>query len=408
MQRARARPLAAALLSIGLAWAGHATAQEPDTHDFGLSGDWGGVRSRLKDAGWTFDIQETVEAAANQSGGDARTSAAAGQFTLGATLDMDKFAGIQGGQLKMTITRRDGNSLSDAAGLQALQPLLAIHGRGNIWRLTQLFWEQDLAAGRAALKLGRVNPGADFAAFACDFQNLTFCGAQPGNLVGSYWQNSPVSQWGGRLKLHLNDGTAYLSAGAYRISQENVDDGFALAFDGQGVLYPVELGWSPKLGAAQRPGEYKLTAWYSTVEAEDVRTGATRQGRYGASALLKQQVTGRPDGPGLTLFLRLTQADQRTSRLDRQLTAGANWRGPLASRPNDVLALAVGVTHVNDRVRADAAGAQLEREYVAELDYRLKLRKSLTLMPNIQYVHRTGGRDLGDIIAGGLKVAMAF
>lgn len=40
--------------------------------------------------------------------------------------------------------------------------------------------------GRLQLKVERMNIGADFAAFSCDFQNLTFCASQKDNLVGSY------------------------------------------------------------------------------------------------------------------------------------------------------------------------------------------------------------------------------
>ena len=32
-------------------------------------------------------------------------------------------------------------------------------------------------------RMVRLTVGEDFASFSCDFQNLTFCGAQPGNLV---------------------------------------------------------------------------------------------------------------------------------------------------------------------------------------------------------------------------------
>jgi porin len=43
-------------------------------------------------------------------------------------------------------------------------------------------------------KAGRMGVGGDFAAFSCDYQNLTFCGADIGNIAGGYIFNWPISQ----------------------------------------------------------------------------------------------------------------------------------------------------------------------------------------------------------------------
>lgn len=59
--------------------------------------------------------------------------------------------------------------------------------------------------------------GEDFANFSCDFQNLTFCGSQPGNLVSGYWVNWPTSQWATRIKLQVSQQT-YVQIGAYQVN----------------------------------------------------------------------------------------------------------------------------------------------------------------------------------------------
>src|SRR5690606_34051018 len=120
-----------------------------------------------------------------------------------------------------------------------------------------------------------VNPGSDFDAFACDFENLTFCGSAPGNLAGDYWFNAPVSQWGARAKLTFGDDAGYVEAGAYEVNPRNLHDGFTLSFaGGEGALFPVEAAWTPKLGAAGLPGTYLVGAWYSTADADDVLLAA--------------------------------------------------------------------------------------------------------------------------------------
>ena len=94
-----------------------------------------------------------------------------------------------------------------------------------------------------------MNPGADFDVFACNFENLTFCGSQPGNVDGDYWFNSPVSQWGARVKANINN-KLDVEVGVYQINPENLEHGFSLDFSGgEGELIPFELEWKPTLVA---------------------------------------------------------------------------------------------------------------------------------------------------------------
>ena len=81
-------------------------------------------------------------------------------------------------------------------------------------------------------KVGRLGVGEDFASFACDFQNLTFCGSDPGNLVGNYIFNWPVSQWATRLKVALDD-FGYVQIGAYDINPKYLNT------DAEDALLPV-------------------------------------------------------------------------------------------------------------------------------------------------------------------------
>jgi len=129
---------------------------------------------------------------------------------------------------------------------------------------------------------------------------------------------------------------------------------------------------------------------------------------------LQQQVTqASPMEPwrGLSLFLNAAFADHETATQDSQIALGAAYTGLLDSRPHDEIALAIGRTHVNDRVKRgeelqNAAGLGpvnvQTSEYVAELYYGLQLTQWLMLRPNVQYVFQPGGSDkrTDDIILG--------
>jgi porin len=158
----------------------------------GLLGDWGGIRPALREHGVELTARYASESAYNPTGGERQLVRETGQFDIGATADMGRLAGLEGGTFQATVTYRRGYDLGAAAGLGVLQQVQEVYGRGQTWRLTQFWYEQ--AFGAAKLKVGRSSPGEDFEGFSCHFENLSFCGSQPGNLVGDYWYNWPISQ----------------------------------------------------------------------------------------------------------------------------------------------------------------------------------------------------------------------
>jgi carbohydrate-selective porin OprB len=98
--------------------------------------------------------------------------------------------------------------------------------------------------------------GEDFAAFASDYENLTFCGADIGNIIGRYIYNWPISQWATRVKFNLN-GLGYFQVGAYDQNQRYLDYPQALlpvfCPGSTGVLMPAELAWLPTFGNGALP-----------------------------------------------------------------------------------------------------------------------------------------------------------
>jgi porin len=405
----------------------------------GLTEDWNGARTDLTNEGLQFQVKGIFEGAYNPSGGDNNSAAGAGELDFVALADLGKLVGDDGGSVEAKITKRFGANLVDVAGLDTLMQVQEIWGRGDIWRLTMLSFSQDIFDKKLNVEFSRLNAGADFDAFSCNFENLGFCGSVPGNIVGDYWYNSPVSQWGGRLKANVSD-TVYLEAGAYQINPDNLAHGFSFDFSGgNGTLIPFELGWKPKL-LSGLPGEYNIGGWIVTMHAPDVFndvngdplqvTGLLARQDYGRSGFylsLKQQVTGNapPDdappganGKGLTLFANFTRADTRTSMLDRQFAIGAVYKGAIPSRADDEIALAFGATHVNDRVARgealhDVTALPFEpvqhTEYVTELDYRAQVGKGAELTPNLQYIADPGGAAApNDIVVLGLKAALTL
>jgi porin len=261
-----------------------------------LLGDWDGARTRLRNAGVDFQLGYVGEVAGNATGGFRRETAYADQWAAGATLDLGRLALLQGGTVQVTITDRNGRNLSDDAGLGTLQEVQEIFGRGRTARLTRFWYNQELADGLVEWKIGRMPFSEDFEAFSCDFQNLTFCGPQAGNIATGYIFNWPISQWASRWKINF-EGIGYFQFAASDQNPKYLGLQQALLpvpFSGStGVLIPAELAWLPNFGGLQ--GSYKLGGWYDSSPVldavSDIKGGlaaitglplAQSRGRYGA------------------------------------------------------------------------------------------------------------------------------
>jgi len=400
-----------------------------------LTGDWGGLRSDLREKGIDISIGYTGELATNVSGGSRKAVTETGQVTVGAAIDADKLIGLHGGSFQATVTYRRGHNLTQTAGLDTLLQVQEVYGRGQTFRLTEFSYAQDLGGG-VDLKLGRLPVGNDFSSFSCDFMNGSFCGAPIGNIGGDFWYNWPVSQWAARVR--VRHGSSYAMVGAYEVNPRNLENTFTIGhFNGAtGVLVPFEVGRKVRLGAAGLPGLYRIGGWYSTADADDVLLArdhlpATlaaepmlqRSGRYGGFVMLQQQLTGRYDTQsngdtrtteGLTAFATFTQADRNTARVDNQITSGLRYLGLLSERPADFIQLGMARTHLNARAalrdtletgKSIGQGA----EYAIEADYGLQLAQWLNVQPNVQYIINAGGdKDRRGVIVLGVKTAISL
>ncbi len=394
----------------------------------GLAGDWFGLKPFFADAGIGLTGRYGSEAAWNYAGGKRRDIVETGQLDIGLQLDMQKLVGIDG-TFQATVTYRRGQQLDQHAGLGTLQEVQEVYGRGQTWLLTQFWYEETILHGAIDMKLGRTSPGEDFAAFSCSFQNLSFCGSQPGNVVGNYWYNWPISQWGGRFR--ANRGKAYVQIAVYEENPRNLDKSFTLGHFGgaTGVLIPLELGLVRGGETGGPVSSYKIGGWLSTANAFDVFLDVNRRpivltdlpplersAAYGMWVNLQQQLTGHSDKgksiSGLTVFLNMTQADRHSSTIDSQIAVGLFEKGLFPWFTEDVLGLGFARTHVNGRVARSerlAGDSPQGSEYAAELYYGFHPRSWLELRPNLQWVHHAGGYgNAHEVGVVGLKSALTI
>ena len=377
-----------------------------------MFGDWDGKRSELQQKGYDFNFGYTGEMATLL---DAKYASSHGteyadQFAIGAHLDLNKILGWQDTEAQVTITERNGRSLSQTSdALNGHQSSTQeVWGREQTWRLTDFWIKKKFLDQKLDVKVGRFGEGEDFNSFDCDFQNLALCGSQVGNWVGDQWYNWPVSQWATRVKYNIRP-DLYAQIGAYEYNPENLErgKGFNLSTDGsKGAIIPTEVVWLPKVGQEKLSGEYRLGYYYSTADATEIQDTTKTSHKQGVWVTAKQklfQPVGQTDR-GLTGSVNLTFHDADTNAVTDMQNVALVYKGLADARPQDEIAVGLARISMNDDLNT-----QQSEEYNAEIYYGIHATNWLTIRPNVQYVRHVGAYKNGENAwVGGLKLQTAF
>ena len=413
------------LISLSCAISTVHAAEAFDPQSQWMFGDWNAKRSELQAKGYDFSFGYTGELATllDSKNHSSHGTEYADQFALGAHLDLEKIAAWQDTEAQITVTERNGRSLSQTSDALAghKSSVQEVWGRGQTWRLTDFWIKKKFLDQKLDVKVGRFGEGEDFNSFDCDFQNLALCGSQVGNWVGDQWYNWPVSQWAARVKYNLTP-DVYAQVGAYEYNPENLErgKGFNLSTDGShGAIIPAEVVWTPKLGAAKLPGEYRAGYYYSTADAAVIGSITNQKDHHqGGWLVAKQQLTAHNGDAsrGLSGFVNLTVHDTDTNQVSDMQNIGLVYKGLMDSRPYDEIAVGVARININDDVNeaniannnVDVRGLQNE-EYNAEIYYGIHATNWLTIRPNVQYIHQVDAYKNGDNAwVGGIKFQTAF
>ena len=395
-----------------------------DSQSQWMFGDWNGQRTALQQKGYDFSLGYTGEIATllDSDHHSSDGTEYADQFAIGVHFDLNRILGWQDTEAQITVTERNGRSLSSSsAALNGhLSSVQEVWGRGQTWRLTDFWIKKKFLEQKLDLKVGRFGEGEDFNSFDCDFQNLALCGSQVGNWVGDQWYNWPVSQWAARAKYNFTP-DVYAQVGAYEYNPENLErgKGFNLSTDGShGAIIPAEVVWTPKLGAAKLPGEYRAGYYYSSADAAEIKEASQTEHKQGAWVVAKQQLTAHngDSSRGLSAFVNLTVHDRDTNKVSDMQNMGLVYKGLMDFHPQDEIAIGIARIKINHDVSdanirnnsVDARGLQSE-EYDTEIYYGIHATNWLTIRPNIQYIHQVGAYKNGENAwVGGIKLQTAF
>jgi porin len=409
----------------------------PDYAGATLSGDWGGSRTAAWQNGWTLDAALKVDTMRNR-GGISRGSNSMSNLDLRAKADLGKIAGWDDATAYLHvldnrgtgINARHTGSLVGVSNIEVPVPTTRIF---HAW-LQQNFFEDQLSL------LGGLFP-IDSEFFTMDSASVL---TQPpfGTPADLALTRGPSvfnnSAFGLRAKWQSADRTRYLM-GAVLDGIPNDPDHpkrTAIKFSkGDGIFSIAEFGWMPlETGHVFEPtaptGELKTPAlvahekyggtskyafgfWrYSTQVPDQLNTGNNRPSQ-GAYVLAERTLFSLGEaGRDLTVFARHSRSDGDSIALDRMLNLGVRLRGPLASRPDDVLAIGWTQSRLSSKYRSvqlSEGSDTAAREEALEITWRAAITPYFFLQPVAQTISHPGGASnapRANII--GLRVEIAL
>jgi len=371
-----------------------------------LTGDWAGLRTRLRELGVDLNGSLVTEWSDLLDGGVSEHSAFRFLLDVNATFDLAILAGLEGGSVFADFQTADAPV--DGLDTGAFQAYSNIAIDGSITQLSQLWYEQWMFERALRLKLGKVDANAEFAYLgsAGGFINAS-AGFSPAIFALPTYPNPSTSV---NLFVYPDD-SIYVGAGLYDgaatvdgvptgsrgpatfLSDDASDDWFVIA----------EAGITADSAGPFTRARVSVGAWWHSGQFARF-DGGTEDGTAGLYAVAEGRVwhpegvdlADEDDARGLWLFAQLGSADGSVSTVERQYGFGASLDGTFAGRDDD--ACGVYLTCVD--FTGDPAAGLGSDEWAVEFFYDISVAPCVHVKPDIQWID--------DAVVGSVRVVFTF
>ena len=416
--------LAAMFLIAALAeWAGSSSAQlvnsvpqdsssqvqKPDSSGFEdkATGDWGGARQRLEQAGITIDATFLVEGFDNFRGG-LRTSplVQASTTDLSLSLDAEKLLGWKGSTFYVDLEDHAGRNPSTV-----LVGDLQVFDKQNsapYLQVFELWYQQKLCDDVLRLKIGKVDANSEFSVIDNGLPFLNSSTQVSPTVFVFPTTPDPMPS----VNLFFTpDKSYYASFGAYYANRSDTfgdltGNPAAAQFTDFGALFIGETGlqWG-NAPIFARGGNLKVGFWDHTGTFTRF-DGSEQQGTHGGYGIIDQtiwQPAGESsDGRGVRAFLEYGRTQQSINPVYQHVGGGLTWKGMFASRPDDIGGFSPQYCYLSRQ-----AALPFTYEMALETFYRLQVTPWAQLMPDLQYIIHPGGK-YPDALVGTIRMEVHF
>jgi porin len=393
-----------------------------------LTGDWGGMRKTLKDAGVDLNANDTSEMLSNPVGGFKQTTIYQGLLTMTLNLDLEKLLSWPGATIYSEAYQINGRGLSRSAigNLLAVSTIEALPGA----RLNDLWFQQELLDRQLSLRIGQISIDDEFyiSQYSANFINSTF--GCPDLLTTDLPSGGPCYPFavpGVRLRVAPTTGLT-LSTALFNGNPAPPGPGdpqvrnsggtnFLIGEGGALVLSELAYSFDAQPDLPSPPSDVKLGGWYHTANFPDLRrdtlgrsladptstgVGGPHRGDFGLYTVVDKLLWQPPDAPtqGLSGFLRVGSVPGGRNLISLEVDGGFTYKGLFAGRDADLTGVAASYGRIGSAARGLASDttlftglAQPARDYetVIEATYLAQIAPWLVLQPDLQLILHPGG-----------------
>jgi porin len=435
---------------------GPALAQEGIFEQDTLTGNWGGARKQLLDAGVQLGVTDIAETLSNPIGGIRQETIYDGLVTASLDLDLDKLIKWQNATFHADGYQISGRGLSENAvgNLLTVSSIEALPST----RLHDLWLQQSFLDSKVSLRIGQIGLDDEFyiSEYSAIFINSTFgCPDILSTDLPSGGPCYPFAAPGARLRVAPTTALTFSAAvfngnpappGPGNPQVRNSSGTNFLVGEG-GTLTVAEFAYSfdVKPDLPNPLSDVKLGAWYDSGDFPDLRFDtmgvslanpssngipSTHAGDYGLYLILDKMLWQPPKATsqGLGGFLRIGGAPGDQNLINLEMDAGLTYKGLLPSRQLDVLGVAVGYARIGGGARGLASDESMftdikqparDYETALEVTYQLNLAPWWILQPDLQVIFHPGGnvaaplpasptQPIPNAVVVGLRSAITF
>lgn len=349
-----------------------------------VTGNWGGLRDALDNAGATIAGTYTMDWSTPVSGGITKRGTARGLLDVNLTIDAAKL-GVEGGTFFAQYYFRHGRNAADDVGeLQAFSNI----DEQRLSREYELWYEQKAWNDKLRLKLGQVDANSEFAFVEAAGEFIhSSAGFSPTVLNFPTYPDPALSA---NLFVYPVE-NFYVGGAIYGDSiKETSHHGFHSPF------YIAEIGTTLPLSEKLGPLRVAAGAYYDTGK-QDRFDGGTQNKASGFYALAEQQLwrenpDDKEDTQGVSVFAQYGFGDDKVSACEHHLGLGVSAQGLLPARDSDVTGLYWSMVKTS---RATGSGFDAD-ESAFEFFYKFEVTPAVSLKPDVQWIANPGGVKSAD------------
>jgi len=390
-----------------------------------LTGDWGGARKELLDAGVNYSFLLGTMSQVNMRGGVNTRNAheTGGRAFHIIELDLEKMGLVPGGSIFIRGLQTFNSGIqSDVGSLSP--PYYALGSSGDQEILLDKYWyRQRMFDDRLEFRLGKLLNFTDLFdknAYAESYMSSFM------NRALNYNQTLPATLGLGAFVKVWPTNWLYAQAAAIDPDKDNDYNrrgtgGWHSAFHDSAHFRGFwEVGVLPQYIVKEAlPGKWSLGWWYDASVKSEFRntfgglfSTRARNNDVGFYVNIEQMVwkenADPKDKQGLGVFARYGYAHEEVNRISDFWSVGAVYKGLIPERDKDQVGFGVAQSIMSDRYQREI-NPRADRETVYELYYAYEVTPWLVITPDLQVITNPGGNnDARDAWLGGVRVKLVF